>query len=210
MKGKFKEHSRHSTVRIKDIKLFKNRPVVEKTFGAFEPVTPAPGDIEVVQYWKLSHGDLITHKDHNRKVIKFKGDAGWKGGYIPYVNTQDYQFMNLKVRNLRPRTSGFYFELKREEDALFGDKIWVTIPGDSEWHVIQVKIPKDDGQEITRTVNYLALSDPIGDFELSSITFSNEEIAPPETARAAGRSPHGRRRIPAIFLRKPVQDTVDI
>jgi len=84
----------------------------------------------------------------------------------------------------------------------------VTIPGDSEWHVIQVKIPKDDGGGITRTVNYLAISDPIGDFELSSITFSNEEITPPERARAAGRSPHGRRRIPAIFLREPIEETV--
>jgi hypothetical protein len=132
----------------------------------------AQSPVEVVQNWRPhpDHGDLAWTKDETRGVLSFRGGRGWRGGYVdPELDLSKYKFANIGIRNLTGRPTSVSIELKHERIQLLHGKRLIALPADDSWHVVKIELPGD----IRHPLNYLALSDPGGPFELSSVAFSN-------------------------------------
>ncbi|MBI4970438.1 MAG: hypothetical protein HZC17_01155 [Candidatus Omnitrophica bacterium] len=172
MRGKYtKKSPAKGTVIVKDVLLMRENPVRENIKFHELEVPSIPGDYEVVQYWRPSHGNLYMNRDSLRRVMRFKGGFGWVGGYVPYMDVVPYKHLRLKVRNVSGNyNNGFWLELKHDKDQLLGKKIWVQLKGSYEWHTVRMRVPEN----IDQVFNYLAISDPLNDFELSSIVFEYE------------------------------------
>ncbi len=168
LKGQYAKNAREGIVLLKDIHLSVEPPAGYQVDPDVVPVPPAPGAIELVQYWVPSHGDLVVTRDWQRGVTSLGSGAAWRGGPVPFVDLEGYQKMHIKVRNTSGRPNHFSLEIKNDSEALFGGKQTINLPMDERWHVITLDVSKvPEG-----LVNYLAVSDPAGTFELNSISFS--------------------------------------
>ncbi len=172
LRGKYtKKPPLRGTVIVKDILLSMDNPQPKRDRFHGQEIPPVPGDYEVVQYWRPSHGNLYMSRDPDRRVIRFKGGYGWVGGYVPYVDVLPYKHVRIKVRNTSGNyNNGFFLELKHNKIHLLGKKIWIQLKGFHDWHTVRIRIP----QNVEQVFNYLAISDPQNDFELSSIVFEYE------------------------------------
>ncbi len=171
--GEFTQVSRDGTIVLKDIGLYKKFPFTDMPEP---PVTEQLRDnteLELIRYWRLSHGDLPFLRDAQRGSYRFSGRLGWRGGYIPYTNLSRFRYLYIKVRNAVEKSCGcFYVELKHESDQLLGEKIPIHMPPDQQWRIFEIPIPAN----IRYTFNYIAISDPFADFELGSLLLAPVEI----------------------------------
>lgn len=186
--SKFGVHQRKGTVHIEKLWLSKTAPSKAIENAAAQ----APGELELIRFWRPTHGALPFYKNDAQALFHFTGGAGWRGGYIPYTNLSKFQYLYLRVRSLKSGCNCFYVELKNEETKLLRYKLPVHIPrnkGNEEWHIFEIPIPPG----IRRAFNYFALSDPYGPFEVASILMSKEQITGLDAERvtppAAGRKP---------------------
>lgn len=169
LKGKYAKNAREGIVVIKDIALSVEPPEGYTPDPEIQPVPAVDGDMELVQYWVPSHGDLSVNRDWKRHVVRLDGGAGWRGGPVPYMDMEGYKKMHVKARNLSGRPNHFSLEIKNDSESLFGGKRMINLPMDERWHIITLEV--EDIPE--GLINYLAVSDPAGPFEISSISFTD-------------------------------------
>lgn len=171
--GEFSRGGREGTVVLREISLYKKFPFTD---GEEPPLEIPPKDnaeLELIRYWRLSHGDLPFKKDGRQGIYHFSSGSGWRGGYVPYTNLSKFRYLYIKVRDTSEKKCGcFYVELKHESDPLLGEKIPIHIPADSEWRIYEIPIPP----HIRYTFNYIAISDPYADFELGSLLLTPARI----------------------------------
>jgi|GEM_PF-6396283 len=153
--------------------------------AAGEALPPIQGEHNILVVWKHEHGaDITVTLDPANAALQINGGdgQGWASGYIqPPVNISSYRYVNILVKNVSRQPNGVYIELKNEGTQLLGDKQRITLPADNGWHVVQVAIHAG----ITQTLNYFAVSNPQGPFELGAITFTNDQVSPsPATPQA--------------------------
>ncbi|HOW59152.1 MAG TPA: hypothetical protein PLO78_05435 [Candidatus Omnitrophota bacterium] len=171
--GSFSRGGREGTIILKEIKLHTKFPFPDLPEPSYLEKPQGNDELELIRYWRLSHGDLPFEKDAQRGIYRFTGGAGWRGGYIPYTNLSKFSFLYIKLRNaIGTSCNCFYVELKHESDQLLGDKIPIHIPADSNWHVYQIPIPP----HIKYTFNYIALSDPYAALDVGSMLLTSEAI----------------------------------
>ena len=167
----FKVYLNQGTVKILKLMLTKknpsNIPEVE------EESRIAPGEFELIRYWRPAHGGLVFYKDDPKSILRFSAGAGWRGGYIPYTNLSKYKYLYLRARSLDAGCNCFYMELKHEGTLLMRYKLPIHMARDEEWHIYEIAIP----EEIQQTFNYFAISDPFKQFELGSILLSRTPIS---------------------------------
>jgi len=166
--SKFTTHARQGTIQIQKLSLTRISP----SEAVEQASRQAPGEFELLSYWRPSHGGLPFYKNDAKSFFHFSGGAGWRGGYIPYTNLSKFNYLYLRVRSVQEGCNCFYVELKHEGSQLLRYKLPVHIRPDKQWHVFEIPIPEG----IRQTFNYFALSDPYGPFELGSILLSNESI----------------------------------
>jgi hypothetical protein len=171
--GEFTRGGREGTIVLKDIALYKKFPFTDVPEPPFVNSPADNTELELIRYWRLSHGDLPFRRDDARGTYRFSSGLGWRGGYIPYTNLSKFRYLYIKVRNVSDSSCGcFYVELKHESDQLLGEKIPVHIPADRKWRIYEIPIPP----HVRYTFNYIAISDPFGDFELGSLLLTPTEI----------------------------------
>ena len=189
--GKFAAYQREGEIQIKNIRLSRTDPLGGILDLMLEDENP--WGFELIRYWRLSHGTLEF--DNNVRypaLYRFSGGLGWRGGYLPYTDLSQFNFLYLTLRNLDLQCNCLNVELKHEDDSLIGYKIPIKLPPDKEWHTFEIEIPKG----VRKSLNYVALSDPMAAFELASMALAPD---PPEGATAV-------QRIPAQTLgRKPIR-----
>ncbi len=164
-------HGRSGDIRIRNIRLTRENPLQPKAthFELAKIKAPVLGDVEVIQYWRTSHGTLDVGKDDWLQNYHFPGKRGWKGGYLPYIALDKFRFFHIKARNLSRKCNCFYAEIKNEEQQIMGKKFPVKMASNRKWYTFESELPED----VKVPLNYLAFSDPLGDFEISSISFSD-------------------------------------
>lgn len=169
--GDYMPYARQGNIRLRNIKLYRHAP--GQPAGAEEASKEKPdetvGDVEVIQYWRTSHGTLEVGKDENAKTFVFPGKRGWKGGYLPYIALDKFRYLHIRARNLSRTCNCFYLELKNENNEILGQKFPVKMSSNRKWYTFEVRLPDD----LKTPLNYLAFSDPLGEFEISSIAFSD-------------------------------------
>ncbi len=169
--GDFALYGRRGTVKIKDIELLKSAPEgvkVEKSSKA----TLADSS-ELIQYWRPSHGTLPFKRSFGETQYQFSSGLGWRGGYMPYTDMSQFKFLRIKARSLQADGCNcFNIEIKHEDTLLLNFKVPVKLPPSEDWTTIEIKIPEN----LRDPLNYFAISDPIGEFEMSSISLSNEPL----------------------------------
>lgn len=170
--GEHAKYGRQGEVRLRNITLSKAHPFEKKS----ATVTPegsqekkhTVGDVELLQFWRTNHGAIAAEKNDENLIYKIPGGRGWKGGYLPYIVIENYRYMHVRVRNQSGSCNCFNIEIKNEDNQLFSRKIPIKIPSNDHWYTYEIRMPQD----MTVPINYLALSDPLGDFDLSSLSFS--------------------------------------
>ncbi|HRZ86703.1 MAG TPA: hypothetical protein P5287_02690 [bacterium] len=171
---KARNNPREGRIEILDIKLTREYPM-GVSGEAVRRILDIPGREDILPSFAWPHGGLVFRKDRERGTILFTGEAGkggaWRGGYvaepIPLGSRYAGGHVSIVVR-ARPDAEGaFTIELKNEGKNLFGRNVRVTIPAGNDWQVVQVPLP-DDKEML---LNYIALSEPSGQFELAAITF---------------------------------------
>ncbi len=172
--GEFTRSGRNGTIVLKEITLHKKFPFPDTPETLFESQAKEDNtELELIRYWRLSHGDLPFRRDDPRGTYYFSGGLGWRGGYIPYTNLSKFRYLYVKARNVSEKGCGcFYVELKHESDQLLGEKTAVHMPADKKWRIYEIPIPA----HIRYTFNYIAISDPFAEFELGSLLLSPTEI----------------------------------
>lgn len=171
--GEFTRGGRDGTIVLKGITLYKKFPFTDVPEPPFENQPQDNTELEMIRYWRLSHGDLPYKKNGLPDIYHFSKGLGWRGGYIPYTNLSKFHYLYIKARNVSEDSCGcFYIELKHESDQLLGEKIPVHMPADRKWRIYEIPIPA----HVRYTFNYIAISDPFGDFELGSLLLSPTEI----------------------------------
>jgi len=171
--GEFTRGGREGTIILKGITLYKKFPFTDIPEPPFENQPQDNTELEMIRYWRLSHGDLPFRKDDLLGTYHFSSGLGWRGGYIPYTNLSKFRYLYIKARNVSESGCGcFYIELKHESDQLLGEKIPVHMPADRKWRIYEIPIPP----YIRYTFNYIAVSDPFADFELGSLLLTPTEI----------------------------------
>lgn len=169
--GDFSIFGRKGTIRIKDMTLFAELPpgekISEKGSGL---IRTAAG--ELIQYWRPSHGDKPFKRSFSSNSYEFPGGPGWRGGYMPYTDMSQFRYLRIKIRSVTDTCNCTNLEIKKEDTFLMGFKIPVKLDPDGEWKTVEVKIPEG----LLDPLNYFAISDPIGAFEISSISLSNEML----------------------------------
>jgi hypothetical protein len=171
--GEFTRGGREGTIALKEITLYKKFPFAGVPEPSLKGQPLDNTELELIRYWRLSHGDLPFQRDPLRGGYRFSGGLGWRGGYIPYTNLSRFRYLYIKARNVSDNGCGcFYVELKHESDQLLGEKIPVHMPPDRKWRVYEIPIPP----HIRYTFNYIAISDPFADFELGSLLLTSTEI----------------------------------
>ncbi len=171
--GELTRGGREGTIVLKEITLYKNFPFTDTAEPPFEKPSQDPAELELIRYWRLSHGDLSFKKDSVRGAYLFSNGLGWRGGYIPYTNLSKFHYLYIKARNVSEKNCGcFYVELKHESDQLLGEKIPIHLPADQKWRIYEIPIPP----HVRYTFNYIAVSDPYADFELGSLLLTPAEI----------------------------------
>ena len=171
--GEFTRGGREGTIALKEITLYKKFPFTDMAEPSFENQPQDNTELELIRYWRLSHGDLSFTKDGFRGTYRFSSGLGWRGGYIPYTNLSKFRYLYIKARNVSEKYRGcFYVELKHESDQLLGEKTPVHIPADQKWHIYEIPIPP----YVRYTFNYVAISDPYTDFELGSLLLTPTKI----------------------------------
>jgi hypothetical protein len=172
--GEMSRGGREGTIRLKDITLYKKFPFTDVPEPPYVNTPQDDAELELIRYWRLSHGNLSFQKDMLRGTYRFSGGSGWRGGYIPYTNLSKFRYIYIKVRNATDKSCQcFFIELKHESDQLLGEKIPLFIPPDREWHIYEIPIPP----HIRFSFNYIAVSDPYADFELGSLLLAPAEIS---------------------------------
>lgn len=166
--SKVSAHSRQGTIQIQKLSLSK----ITSSSAVEKESRYAPGEFELLSYWRPSHGGLPFYKNVAKAFFHFSGGAGWRGGYIPYTNLSKFNYLYLRVRSLQEGCNCFYVELKHEGNQLLRYKVPIHIRPDKEWHTFEIQIPEN----IRETFNYFAISDPFSAFELGSILLSRENI----------------------------------
>lgn len=172
--GEYARYGREGEITLREVYLSRHHPFQKESKedpeeSSDEAVASAIGDVEAIQYWRTSHGDLTVTKDEPRNVYQFPGGKGWKGGYLPYISLDKFRFLHIKVRNMSGVCNCFNIELKNEDNQILGKKYPIKLAANNQWYTYEIKIPMD----LETPLNYLAFSDPIGKFELSSISFSD-------------------------------------
>ena len=171
--GEFTRGGREGTIVLKEITLYKKFPFMDVPEPPIQNQPQDNTELELIRYWRLSHGDLPFKKDGLRGTYRFSNGLGWRGGYIPYTNLSKFRYLYIKARNVSEKNCGcFYVELKHESDQLLGEKIPVHIPADQKWRVYEIPIPP----HVRYTFNYIAISDPYADLELGSLLLTPTEI----------------------------------
>lgn len=171
--GAFTRGGREGTIILKEIKLTTKFPFPDLPEPAYLEKQQASEELELIRYWRLSHGDLPFEKDARRGIYRFSGGAGWRGGYIPYTNLSKFSYLYIRVRNASASTCNcFYVELKHESDQLLGDKIPIHMPADNRWHLYEIPIPR----HIKYTFNYIAFSDPYANLDMGSLLLAPDAI----------------------------------
>lgn len=169
----FTRGGRQGTIVLKEITLYKKFPFPDTAEPHFEDPPQDNTELELIRYWRLSHGDLPFQRDILKGIYHFSKGSGWRGGYIPYTNLSKFRYLYIKARNVSETGCGcFYVELKHESDELLGEKIPVHIPADQKWRIYEIPIPP----HVRYTFNYVAISDPFSDFELGSLLLTPTEI----------------------------------
>lgn len=170
--GQYADFGRQGKIVLKKIFLSRKHPFNpeedKKKINPLEVPKPS-GDVEVMQYWRMSHGEMTVLKDEARNVYTFPGGRGWKGGYLPYISLDKYRFLHLKIRNRSSKCNCFYLELKNENNQILTKKMAVKLAGNKLWHTYEIPLPND----LSAPLNYVAFSDPLGTYELSSVSFSD-------------------------------------
>jgi len=193
--AEFRANARSGVIRIKDITLSERHPSL-RDVPADGRVAPAPGEMQLLEGWS-PRGPLadVAIKDTARDVWRIPGGQGlWGWNYVAVRDLSRFKFINVKMRNTSGAPNQIFFEFKNESEGLLGTpingitKVRLTLPADDQWRVVQIPIPAG----ITKPMNVIAVSDPRGDLELSSIALSNAALAPgaavePARAPAAAR-----------------------
>jgi len=171
--GEMSRGGREGTIVLKEIALYKKFPFTDVPEPPYKNNPQDDTELELIRYWRLSHGDLPFQRDALRGTYRFSGGSGWRGGYIPYTNLSKFRYIYIKVRNATDNACQcFHIELKHESDQLLGEKIPLVIPPDREWHIYEIPIPP----YIRYTFNYIAVSDPYADFELGSLLLAPAQV----------------------------------
>jgi len=171
--GEFTRGGRHGTIILREITLHKKFLFPDTPETLLEKQPQDDTELELIRYWRLSHGDLPFKKDGQRGIYHFSNGLGWRGGYIPYTNLSKFRYLYIKARNVSEKSCGcFYVELKHESDQLLGEKIPIHMPADQKWRIYEIPIPP----HVRYTFNYIAISDPFSDFELGSLLLTPAEI----------------------------------
>ena len=172
--GAFVLSGREGTICLKEIKLHKKFPFTDVPEPRYADSPKDNAELELIRYWRLSHGNLSFQRDITRGTYRFGGGLGWRGGYIPYTNLSKFRYVYIKVRNVTDEgCKCFHLELKHESDQLLGEKVTILMPADREWHVFEIPIPP----QVRYTFNYIAVSDPSADFELGSLLLAPAQIS---------------------------------
>ncbi len=168
--GDYTKFARQGDIRLRNIRLLHDAPG-QKATEVEEKQKPddSVGDVEVIQYWRTSHGTLDVAKDEASSTYQFPGKRGWKGGYLPYIALDKFRYLHIRARNLSRTCNCFYLELKNEDNEILGQKFPVKMSSNRKWYTFEVRLPDD----LKTPLNYLAFSDPLGEFEVSSIAFSD-------------------------------------
>ncbi len=171
--GEMSRNGRGGMICLKDITLHKKFPFTDVPEPPYRNALQDNTELELIRYWRLSHGSLSFQQNPLRATYRFGRGLGWRGGYIPYTNLSKFRYVYIKVRNDSDENCNcFYVELKHESDQLLGEKIAIHIPQDRQWHIFEIPIPA----HIRYTFNYIAISDPYAEFELGSLLLTPNEI----------------------------------
>ncbi len=169
--GDYALFGRKGTVQIKTLDLLQNLPpgetAVHKSSDAILKEAA-----EMIQYWRPSHGDKPIKRPFASNSYQFPGGRGWRGGYMPYTDMSQFRFLRVKMRNLSGNCNCMNIEIKHEDRFQVCYKVPVRLLPDGEWVTLEIKIPEGPSEPL----NYFAISDPSGEFEISSISLSNDEL----------------------------------
>ena len=179
LNGPLKPYARYGRVVIKSIKLAQKNPLVQA--NAAHPVleeTP-PGEMPILKFWRLSHGDMAYKENPWKGTLTFDGGAGWRGGYVPYTDVRKYRYLYLKIRNKNSACNCLNLEMKHESNQLLGQKMALKLDSSAKWKTFEIKIP----DSAKRSFNYMALSDSLGKFEVGSAFLSENPIYSIEAER---------------------------
>lgn len=171
--GEYTMYGREGTIEIEDI-ILHEKPPAFLTPGeriALEAEEASYHGFELINYWRVSHGDLRHTKNEYTGSFVFSGGAGWKGGYMPYTDLGKFRYLQIKVRNKSKECNRFFVELKNEGSQLLNFKVPVLMPVSKKWQVFEIALPEQDN--VAKPLNYFAVSDPYRDFEVGSISLHN-------------------------------------
>lgn len=172
LSGKLKQYARHGRVVIQSIKLSRNHPFQTGRKGGNSENSDT-GEMSILKFWRLSHGDMAYHKNPWQRTLVFDGGLGWRGGYVPYTDARKYRYLYLKIRNKSGSCNCMNLEMKHEASQLLGQKITLKLDPSGKWQTFEIEIPEG----AKRSFNYMALSDSIGSFEIASATLSEDPIS---------------------------------
>lgn len=170
LSGPLKPYARHGRVVIESIKLARNYPF--KTEAKIDEKGSATGEMSILKFWRLSHGDMIYRENPWQGTLVFDGGLGWRGGYVPYTDVRKYKYLYLKVRNKTGACNCFNLEMKHEANQLLGQKMTLKLDPSGRWQTFEIKIP----DSAKRSFNYMALSDSIGQFEIASAFLTESPV----------------------------------
>lgn len=173
--GQYSMYGHEGRVSIRSLKLSRAHPVTGE-IPKQDPLIAAEEKLfNLTPYWRISHGDLPIEVDPQKGLYSFPGGKGWRGGYTPYIEISKYKYLYLKIRNTSGARNSFNIELKHENDHLSGYKIPVMLFESDHWYFYRLFLP-DTGD---KTLNYFAISDPEGKFQLGLVGLANEELSGP-------------------------------
>ena len=133
---------------------------------------------EFLQFVTFPHGGLDVIRDRARDVWIVPGSAHgspWRGGFLPALPIDGRAFLNVQLRSLGSAPMRVLLEFKHEASDLLrgvGGKTAVIVPDDGQWHVYSLSVP----QRARQPMNYFAISDPTGPFELVSASVSDRAL----------------------------------
>jgi hypothetical protein len=169
LRGIYAKHAREGSIRVKEVVLYREHPDAAMAKRYQDARLPAaPGAVELIRHWVPSHGGLAVQHDEVRGVYRFSAGNDWRGGTIPYTDLTGYTYMHVRIRNLSGQKNRIAVEVKRDQVGLFGGRFALELAADDQWRMKTIRLRQVPDQ----LLNYLAVANPQGDFELASISFS--------------------------------------
>ena len=78
--GEMTRGGREGTIMLKEIVLYKKPPFPDMPEIPDAPKSEAQEELELIRYWRLSHGSLEFQQDALRGTYRFGKGLGWRGG----------------------------------------------------------------------------------------------------------------------------------